>query len=87
MAGKDLIDQGIKRRKAILAFLAKYQKKNGMPPTISEIAEAVGLGSPNATRNHLHKLELEGKIKMRKRVARGITLVEQAAPKLERKAS
>ena len=83
MAGKDLIIQGEKRRKAILAFIGKYQKKNGISPTISEIAEAVGLGSPNATRNHLHKLEEQGLIKMMPRIARGITLV----PQPEKKAS
>lgn len=77
MAGKDLILQGEKRRKAIMTFIAKYQKKNGISPTISEIAEAVGLGSPNATRNHLHKLQEQGLIDMKPRIARGITLVQQ----------
>lgn len=79
MAGKNLIQQGERRRKAIITFIAKYQKKNGYAPTISEIAEAVGLGSPNATRNHLHKLQEEGKIQMQPRIARGITLVQQKA--------
>lgn len=77
MAGKDLIKQGEKRRKAIITFITKYQKQHGMAPTISEIADAVGLGSPNATRNHLHKLQEQGLISMRPRVARGITLVPQ----------
>lgn len=77
MAGSRLIKQGEKRRKAILTFIGKYDKKNGRPPTISEIAEGVGLSSPNATRNHLHRLQEEGMIRMEPKIARSIVLVEQ----------
>lgn len=79
MASQDLILQGERRRKAIIAFITKYQKNNGIPPTIGEIAEGVGLVSPNATRKHLQKLEEEGLITMRPRIARGITLVQKAS--------
>lgn len=78
MAGKALLKQGEKRRKAILKFLRSYIKKNGMAPTIQEIADAVGLVSPNATRNHLHVLEKQGFIKTKPRIARAIVLVEPA---------
>lgn len=78
MAGKALIAQGTKRRKAILKFLRGYMKKNGYAPTIQEIADAVGLVSPNATRNHLQKLAAEGYITMQPRIARAIALVEPA---------
>ena len=77
MAGKAMLKQGEKRRKAILRFIERYIKKYGCSPTIAEIAEGVGLSSPNATRNHLFKLQEEGKIVMRPKVARAIALVPQ----------
>jgi SOS-response transcriptional repressor LexA len=50
-----------------------------MSPTISEVAEAVGLGSPNATRHHLEKLVAAGEIQMKPKIARSITLVQKAS--------
>jgi SOS-response transcriptional repressor LexA len=76
MAGKELLEQGGKRRVAILKFLQKYITKNGWAPTIQEICDAVGLVSPNATRNHLRKLEELGFITMEPRVARAISLTK-----------
>lgn len=78
MAGKVLLRQGEKRRKAILKFLRGYIKKNGYAPTIQEIADAVGLVSPNATRNHLQRLQTEGYLTMQPRIARAIALVSPA---------
>ena len=78
MAGKELLRQGERRRKAILKFLRKYIAKNGYAPTIQEIADAVQLVSPNATRNHLQRLERDGYIKMQPRIARAISLVDPA---------
>jgi SOS-response transcriptional repressor LexA len=78
VAGKAMLKQGERRRKAIVRFIGKYQKKYGCSPTIAEIAEAVGLSSPNATRNHLFRLRDEGKIVMRPGVARAISLVPEA---------
>ncbi len=75
MAGKALLKQGEKRRKAILKFLRSYVKKHGYAPTIQEIADAVNLVSPNATRNHLQRLQAEGYITMQPRIARAISLV------------
>ena len=78
MAGKALLKQGEQRRKAILKYLRSYIKKNGYAPTIQEIADAVELVSPNATRNHLRKLQDEGYITMQPRIARAISLVDPA---------
>lgn len=78
MAGAALLKQGEKRRKAILKFLRTYIKKNGFAPTIQEIADGVQLVSPNATRNHLRKLEEQGYIIMKPRIARAISLVHPA---------
>lgn len=78
MAGKALIKQGEKRRKDILKFVRSYSAKNGWAPTIQEIADAVGLVSPNSTRQHLHKLVENGFIHMEPRQARAIALIDPA---------
>lgn len=83
MAGERLLKQGIARRKKIMRFLEKYIAKEGISPTFQEIADAVELVSPNATRNHLRRLELEGKIKLRPRVARGISLIDTSKVKVK----
>lgn len=78
MAGKALLKRGEQRRKAILKFVRTYWKRQGHSPTIQEIADAVGLASPNATRNHLFRLRDEGFIHMKEKVARAITPVDPA---------
>lgn len=78
VAGKALIKQGEKRRKDILKFVRTYHARNGWAPTIQEIADAVGLVSPNSTRMHLHKLAEGGFIQMEPRQARAIALVSPA---------
>lgn len=78
MAGKALLKRGELRRKAILKFVRAFWKKEGHSPTIQEIADAVGLASPNATRNHLFRLRDDGFITMKEKVARAITPVDPA---------
>lgn len=86
MAGQALLKQGEKRRKDILKFVRSYSAKNGWAPTIQEIADAVGLVSPNSTRQHLHKLVDAGFINMEPRQARAIALVDPAPDGWTRKA-
>ena len=74
VASKAALRQGEKRRRDIVRFIAKYTKRHNCSPTIAEIAEGVGLKSPNATRNHLFRLRDEGKIVMRPGLARSIAL-------------
>lgn len=84
MAGERLLQQGENRREAIMGFLRTYiNEHDGMAPTIQEIADGVGLVSPNATRSHLVRLEQDGLIKMRPRVARGITLVKKRGRRVD----
>lgn len=83
MAGKELVAQGEARRKAILRFLRSYVAKNGYAPTIQEIADAVDLVSPNATRNHLQRLVDDGYIRMQPRIARAIILVHPAPDEVD----
>ena len=78
MAGQRLISQGEDRRTAILSFVRSYCAEHGWAPTIQEVADAVGLVSPNSTRGHLHKLAEQGYILMNPRQARAIALVSPA---------
>lgn len=78
MAGQQLISQGENRRAAILEFVRSYVASNGWAPTIQEVADAVGLVSPNSTRGHLHKLAEQGYLNMNPRQARAIALVSPA---------
>lgn len=86
MAGQVLIKMGEKRRRDILKFVRSYSAKNGWAPTIQEIADAVGLVSPNSTRQHLHKLVEQGFLNMEPRQARAIALVDPAPDGWTRKA-
>lgn len=79
MAGQRLIEQGVERRKEILVYVRNYvTERGGGSPSIQEIADAVGLASPNATRAHLHRLAGEGFLSMEPRHARSIVLARPA---------
>lgn len=77
MPANSLLEQGEKRRDQIMRFVKKYMAKHGYSPSISEIGEAVGVSSPNAVRNHLHKLRDDGRIDITPRVARSIRILEE----------
>ncbi|NSW75415.1 MAG: repressor LexA [Candidatus Atribacteria bacterium] len=47
----------------ILLFIEQYSRKNGYPPTVREIGEAVGLASSCSVHYHLRKLEEKGFIR------------------------
>lgn len=77
MPAQNLVKQGEKRRTQIVTFIRKYMDEHGYAPSISEIGEAVGIVSPNAVRNHLHRLQDEGVLELTPRVARSIRIVEE----------
>ncbi|MEK7861772.1 MAG: FaeA/PapI family transcriptional regulator, partial [Chloroflexota bacterium] len=54
--------QDQQRAERILAFIRERIAEQGYPPTVREIAEAVGLASTSAVHHHLLKLEREGKL-------------------------
>ena len=52
-----------KRHQQIYDFIRSYQKEKGYPPSVREMAAAVGLSSPSTVHAHLSALEDHGLIK------------------------
>ena len=52
-----------KRQKQIYDYIRAYQLEKGYPPSVREIAAAVGLSSPSTVHAHLNALEEMGLIK------------------------
>lgn len=52
-----------KRQNEILTFIKSFLADNGYPPSVREIATAVGLASPSTVHAHLKALEDHGYIK------------------------
>lgn len=75
MPARELVEQGIRRREQIMAFIVQFWAEHGYSPSIAEIGEGVGIVSPNAVRSHLQKLISEDRIKMDPGIARSIRLV------------
>ena len=76
MPAQELIEQGERRRVAMLEFIAEFWEENGYSPSIAEVGAAVGIVSPNAVRSHLQKLVDEGHLKMDAGVARSIRMTK-----------
>ncbi|MGQ9472731.1 MAG: hypothetical protein ACUVQZ_04630 [Candidatus Caldatribacteriaceae bacterium] len=69
----------------ILLFIEQYFQRNGYPPTVREIGEAVGLASLCSVHYHLRKLEEKGFIRRNPSKPRAIELnVRQIDPALKK---
>ena len=66
------------RQSEVLACIRHYVKEYGFPPTIAEIAAALGIRSPNAVRDHLRALARKGVIELTPAASRGIRLLSLA---------
>jgi len=64
------------RQLEILDFIRESILNNNMPPTVAEIAEAMGLSSTNGVRGHLQALERKGAIELIPNASRGIRLLQ-----------
>lgn len=59
----------------IYEFIVQFTKEHLYPPTVAEIAKAIGLKSKAAAFEHLMTLEGLGYIKYSHGISRGITLI------------
>jgi repressor LexA len=71
-----------KRQRQILDFVAQYIQKNGYSPTLTEIAEALGVSSLATVHEHLGAMEKKGVIKRYEGAVRGIELIDKKLGKL-----
>ena len=67
------------RARDILAFIRRFQREKGFPPTIREIGTEFQIHSTNGVRYYLDMLEQDGRIARRSKISRGIELTESAA--------
>ena len=66
------------RQKEVLAFIKSFLKKNGYPPTRSEIAKHFGWESITAAHGHLLCLQRKGAITIAAGISRGIAIIKGA---------
>ena len=66
------------RRRKILESIARIVAERGYPPSVREIAEAVGLASPSAVHHHLTALERDGMIERGSHSSRALRLTVRA---------
>ena len=64
------------RQSEILDFIRETVAASGMPPTVAEIAAAMGVSSTNGIRGHLQALERKGAIELVPNASRGIRLLD-----------
>jgi repressor LexA len=70
------------RRRKILESIARILAERGYPPSVREIAEAVGLASPSAVHHHLTALERDGLLERGSHSSRAIRLTVRAEAEL-----
>ena len=70
------------RKVKILDFIAATLRARGYPPSVREIAKAVGLASTSAVHHHLQILEREGYLERGAAQSRAIRLTPTAAMRL-----
>ena len=71
------------RRRKILESIAHIVAERGYPPSVREIAEAVGLASPSAVHHHLTALERDGMIERGSHSSRALRLTVRAEAEME----
>ena len=60
------------RAREILAYVQRFSRERGFPPTIREIGHAFGISSTNGVRYYLNMLEKAGHLKRSGKISRGI---------------
>ncbi|GIX45837.1 MAG: LexA repressor [Candidatus Tectimicrobiota bacterium] len=65
------------RQRQILDFIAQVVAATGVPPSLRQIGEALGIRSTNGVRAHLKALEKKGYIRRATRTSRGIAVADR----------
>ncbi len=65
------------RQHDIIDFIERTVNERGYPPSVREIADAVGLASTSAVHHHLTALERDGYLERSERSSRALRLTEQ----------
>ena len=65
----------VERRQRILDCIARTVQERGFPPSVREIADAVGLASTSAVHHHLIALERDGLIERGSNASRALRLI------------
>lgn len=76
--------QDQQRAERILEFIREAVAEHGYPPSVREIAEAVGLASTSAVHHHLVKLEREGKLQKQATRSRALTVPDSLGGRVVR---
>jgi repressor LexA len=73
----------VERRQRILDCIAQTVEERGYPPSVREIADAVGLASTSAVHHHLIALERDGLIERSGHASRALRLTTPPTPRAE----
>lgn len=73
MIGEDLTPRQWSTLRAIVVSIVT----RGMPPTLRELGDELGIGSTNGVADHLEALERKGYVERRPMLARGLALTER----------
>ena len=68
------------RQRQVLDFLHRHLQTHGLPPTLHELMHAFGWASPAGAAKHLQALAARSLIELSPGKARGIRLLQGAAP-------
>jgi repressor LexA len=71
------------RKQKILEHIARTVAERGYPPSVREIADAVGLASTSAVHHHLIALEREGLLERGEKSSRAVRLTPQGEAELD----
>jgi len=68
-----------RRQQQVLDFVADFARRQGMPPTVREIAAGLGIASTNAVAGHIAALRRKGLLEKLPGKSRGLKVPDQGA--------